>query len=40
MVVSFDTFSHSFHPDRRQIDFEKEPGKVGQKSIFNKRKSC
>ena len=28
LVLSFDTFSHSFHPDRRQIDFEKEPGKV------------
>ncbi len=29
LVLSFDTFSHALHPpERRQIDFEKEPGKV------------
>ena len=31
IVLSFDTFSHSFHPDRRQIDFEKDPGKVSKR---------
>ena len=29
LVLAFDTFTHSLHPpERRQLDFEKEPGKV------------
>ena len=34
VVLSFDTFSHSFHPERRQVDFEKDPGKV---SVFRRK---
>ncbi len=37
LVLSFDTFTHALHPpERRQIDFEKDPGKVNDEAFLCK----